>query len=83
MRLLPVLLFLWSAASPSLGALPSKSHAIPHCVRVLLPPDAAPSWPLLALFAALQLGRLWVIATLGRRWTTRVMVRPTVAETGP
>ena len=35
-----------------------------------------PSWPLLALFAALQLGRLWVIATLGRRWTTRVMVRP-------
>ena len=43
---------------------------------LLVPPDAAPSGPLLALFVALQLGRLWVIATLGRRWTTRIMVRP-------
>jgi len=43
---------------------------------LLVPPDAVPSWPLLALFGALQLGRLWVIATLGRGWTTRVMVRP-------
>ena len=43
---------------------------------LLVPPDGAPSWPLLAVFAALQLGRLWVIATLGRRWTTRVMVGP-------
>ena len=32
--------------------------------------------PLLLLFAALQVGRLWVIATLGRRWTTRIIVLP-------
>jgi methyltransferase len=28
----------------------------------------------LAVFALLQIARLWVIATLGRRWTTRVIV---------
>jgi methyltransferase len=52
---------------------------------VLVPEDAAPSWPLLALYAALQLGRLWVIATLGRRWTTRVIVLPsaTLVKRGP
>ncbi|HEU4704663.1 MAG TPA: isoprenylcysteine carboxylmethyltransferase family protein [Sphingomicrobium sp.] len=31
---------------------------------------------LLLAFAALQIGRLWVIATLGRRWTTRIIVLP-------
>ena len=31
---------------------------------------------LLALFALLQLGRAWVILTLGGRWTTRVIVVP-------
>jgi methyltransferase len=41
-----------------------------------LPADTPPSWPLLALYAALQLGRLWVIATLGKRWTTRLIVLP-------
>jgi methyltransferase len=33
-----------------------------------------PIW--LALFIVLQVGRLWVIASLGRRWTTRVIVLP-------
>jgi methyltransferase len=28
----------------------------------------------LALFVLLQLGRVWVIATLGERWTTRIIV---------
>lgn len=32
----------------------------------------APFW--LSMFALLQAGRLWVIASLGRRWTTRVIV---------
>ncbi|HEV2336196.1 MAG TPA: isoprenylcysteine carboxylmethyltransferase family protein [Stellaceae bacterium] len=52
---------------------------------VLVPADAAPSWPLLALYAVLQLGRLWAIATLGRRWTTRVIVLPgaTLIKRGP
>jgi methyltransferase len=43
---------------------------------LLVPSDAIPSWPLLGIFGVLQLGRLWVIATLGRRWTTRVIVLP-------
>jgi methyltransferase len=33
-----------------------------------------PFW--LALFVLLQLGRIWVIATLGPRWTTRIIVLP-------
>jgi len=31
-------------------------------------------WSWFALFALLQFGRLWVIASLGRWWTTRVIV---------
>lgn len=52
---------------------------------LLVPPDVAPSWPLLAVFAALQLGRLWVIATLGSRWTTRIILLPgaQLVEGGP
>ena len=33
-----------------------------------------PFW--LAAFILLQLGRVWVIATLGERWTTRIIVLP-------
>lgn len=33
-------------------------------------------WPLLVLFAFLQAGRIWVLATLGSRWTTRIIVVP-------
>ena len=32
--------------------------------------------PLLAVFVVLQALRIWVLATLGRRWTTRVIVLP-------
>ena len=32
--------------------------------------------PLLILFALLQLGRVWVLRTLGPRWTTRIIVLP-------
>ena len=40
---------------------------------------------LLILFALLQLGRLWVIRTLGERWTTRIIVKPgaPLIRTGP
>ena len=31
---------------------------------------------LLTLFLVLQVGRLWVIGTLGERWTTRIIVKP-------
>jgi methyltransferase len=30
----------------------------------------------LALFVLLQLGRLWAVASLGERWTTRIIVLP-------
>ncbi len=42
-----------------------------------------PFW--LAIFAVAQVGRLWIIASLGRRWTTRVIVLPGIAavEGGP
>lgn len=33
----------------------------------------------LTLFIVLQVGRVWVIASLGRRWTTRVLVLPGAA----
>lgn len=33
-----------------------------------------PAW--LVIFILLQAGRVWVIASLGRRWTTRVIVMP-------
>jgi methyltransferase len=40
----------------------------------------APGRPLevfwLGVFVLLQLGRVWVIATLGERWTTRIIVLP-------
>lgn len=38
--------------------------------------DRPIAWPWLAIFLVLQVGRLWVIATLGGRWTTRVIVLP-------
>jgi len=42
-----------------------------------------PVW--LAVFLVLQLGRLWVLATLGRRWTTRIIILPgaPLIRTGP
>ncbi len=37
------------------------------------------SLPFLAFFVVLQLGRVWVLATLGERWTTRIIVLPGAA----
>lgn len=34
------------------------------------------NWALMMVFALLQVARLWVIATLGARWTTRIIVLP-------
>lgn len=39
-------------------------------------PDAAPVWGWIAVFVLLQAARYWVIATLGRYWTTRIIVMP-------
>jgi methyltransferase len=40
--------------------------ALPHSVR--------PLW--LAAFLIIELGRVWVLATLAQRWTTRIIVLP-------
>jgi methyltransferase len=40
--------------------------------------DHAVYWPALAAFALLQGLRLWVLASLGPRWTTRIIVLPGV-----
>lgn len=45
-------------------------------LALFVPASAAPSSLLLGVFAALQLGRLWVIASLGCNWTTRLIVLP-------
>ena len=41
--------------------------------------------PFVVVFAVLQAARLWVMRTLGRRWTTRIIIVPGLAPvtTGP
>ena len=41
-----------------------------------LAPGRPVSLPLLAAFGLVEIGRIWVLATLGRRWTTRIIVVP-------
>ncbi len=43
---------------------------------VAVPSDVPIDWPLLAIFVVLQALRLWVVATLGPYWTTRVITLP-------
>jgi methyltransferase len=54
-------------------------------IALFVPAAGVPRWPLLALFAAVQLLRLWVIASLGRWWTTRILTLPgaPLVKTGP
>jgi methyltransferase len=42
-------------------------------IVVFLPPHPTIHWWALGLFIALQLARVWVIATLGPYWTTRII----------
>jgi methyltransferase len=54
-------------------------------LALTIPAATPPDWSLLTLFCILQLGRVWVIANLGRRWTTRLIVLPGAppVTTGP
>jgi len=45
-------------------------------LAVFVPREQAPNWPLLGLFLVLQGLRLWVLVSLGRYWTTRVITLP-------
>ena len=47
-------------------------------ILVTVPPDRAPSIPLLILYGVVQVVRLWVMANLGPYWTTRVIALPGV-----
>jgi methyltransferase len=42
-------------------------------IIVFTPLDTSPNWWLIGVFLVLQLMRVWVIATLGPYWTTRVI----------
>lgn len=43
---------------------------------IFVSPNALPNWWLVGAFFVLQLARLWVLATLGPYWTTRIMTLP-------
>ena len=45
-------------------------------IALATPAATVPNPWLLATYAGLQFGRLWVIATLGRFWTTRIITLP-------
>jgi methyltransferase len=54
-------------------------------LAVFVPAATPPYWPLIDVFALLQLGRIWVILSLGRYWTTRIITLPDspLVRTGP
>jgi methyltransferase len=45
-------------------------------IFVAISPGAAVNWWLVGAFGVLQIGRIWVIASLGRFWTTRIITVP-------
>jgi methyltransferase len=51
----------------------------------LIPPDAPIVWPLIVYYLALQVVRYWVIASLGRFWTHRIitLANAPIARRGP
>jgi methyltransferase len=54
-------------------------------MALLVPAATTPRWPFLALFGMAQLGRLWIIVSLGHFWTTRILTLPgtPLVKTGP
>jgi methyltransferase len=51
----------------------------------LLAPTRAPDAVLVGIYALLQAARLWVLTTLGERWTTRIIILPgaPLVQSGP
>jgi len=45
-------------------------------LAILVPADTQPNWWLIAAFAVFQGLRVWVVATLGPYWTTRIITLP-------
>ena len=50
-----------------------------------LAPGRPISFPLLAAFGLVEVARVWTVQTLGRRWTTRIIIVPgeTLVRRGP
>jgi methyltransferase len=50
-----------------------------------IPAETPPRWFWLGLFLVLQAGRVWVLLTLGRYWTTRIITVPgaPLVQAGP
>jgi methyltransferase len=78
-----------------LGAVEADAGAYPLLVllhagwltslAIFVPAATAPDWLLIGLFAVLQVARIWVIASLGRYWTTRIITLhdTPLVQTGP
>ncbi|MBV8117952.1 MAG: hypothetical protein JOY69_08260 [Candidatus Eremiobacteraeota bacterium] len=47
-------------------------------MALFISPATPPNWWLLGIFAVLQALRVWIVASLGAHWTTRVIVLPGV-----
>ncbi|MEM7172660.1 MAG: isoprenylcysteine carboxylmethyltransferase family protein [Pseudomonadota bacterium] len=45
-------------------------------IALFVPPTASVHWGLLGFYLILQVLRLWIIVTLGRFWTTRIITLP-------
>ena len=54
-------------------------------LALFVPAETPPNWLLIGLYALLQLGRIWVIVSLGGYWTTRIITLPDapLVQTGP
>jgi methyltransferase len=78
-----------------LGAVEADAGAYPFFVllhagwlmslAIFVPAETQPDWLLICLFALLQLGRIWVIVSLGSFWTTRIVTLPDapLVQAGP
>jgi methyltransferase len=78
-----------------LGAVEADAGAYPLLVllhagwltslAIFVPAATPPDWLLIGLFAVLQVARIWVIASLGRYWTTRIITLhdTPLVQTGP
>lgn len=89
----------WAAANTArlrrLGAVEADAAGYPLFVllhafwlaslALAVPAATRPYWLLLGLFALLQLGRVWIVLSLGRWWTTRILSLPgaPLVKTGP
>ena len=45
-------------------------------IVALRTPSVRVDWTIIGFYALLQCARIWIVATLGPRWTTRVIVMP-------